>query len=71
MGDLEKAKGLPLSSVSLERFVIPVTPEADFPHLVDLSAAQNYVPIVDEKGVFLGIVTRRAMINALFSKIGE
>ena len=31
---------------------------------------QNFIPIVDDRGVFIGIVTRRAVINYLLSPDG-
>lgn len=39
--------------------------------LIDLSIAQNFVPIVDSDGVFIGIVTRKDIINHLYNETKE
>ena len=36
--------------------------------LVSRTAGQNYVPIVDDRGVFIGIVTRRNVIRYFLEK---
>ncbi len=36
--------------------------------LINLIVAQNFVPVTDDKGVFIGIVTRKAVMNYLLSK---
>ena len=38
--------------------------------LVDLITIQNYVPIVDDRDILMGIITRRSAIKYLVSKIG-
>lgn len=39
--------------------------------LIDLSIAQNFVPIVDSDNTFIGIVTRKDIINHLYNKVKE
>ena len=58
-----------LSSISVQRFIVPCAQSTDINDLTDLVINQNYVPLVDEKGVFQGIVTRRAIINYLLSSM--
>lgn len=36
--------------------------------LIELAIAQNFVPIVDSDGVFIGIVTRKDIINHLYNQ---
>lgn len=55
----------PVSKVGVERLLVPCSIDTDARALVDLVVNQNFVPIVDEKGVFQGIVTRKAVINYL------
>lgn len=38
--------------------------------LLTRTAAQNFVPIVDDRGVFIGIVTRRAVIHYFLQNLG-
>ena len=55
----------PVSKVGVERLLVPCRIDTDARALVDLVVNQNFVPIVDEKGIFQGIVTRKAVINYL------
>ena len=57
----------PLSCISAQRFIVPCAQSTEISDLTDLVINQNYVPLLDEKGVFQGIVTRRAVINYLLS----
>ncbi|MCB9498025.1 MAG: CBS domain-containing protein [Erysipelotrichaceae bacterium] len=45
--------------------------DKDITELIDLIANQNFVPVEDDNGVFIGIVTRKAIIDFLRSKIKE
>ena len=42
----------------------PVNINAPVNQLLDLVLDQNFVPVTDDRGVFIGIVTRRDIINA-------
>ena len=37
--------------------------------MVDLVTAQNFVPVVDGRGIFCGIVTRRDVITYLCKQV--
>lgn len=41
----------------------PVYINAKMEDLISLAATQNYVPVVDDEGVFIGIVRRREIIE--------
>lgn len=58
----------------------PVGVDADIRGLLSVAADQNFVPVVDSRGVLMGIVTRKAILawcerlmaaNGLIPKIGE
>lgn len=68
IGDVKKAESLPLSEVEINRLVIPAPQVQDIESLGDLLSSQNFVPIVDEKGIFLGLVTRRSVFNYLLAE---
>jgi len=38
-----------------------------FEHLVDLAVQQNFIPLVDDQGVFIGILRRQELIKELIS----
>jgi CBS domain-containing protein len=41
----------------------PVNVMADMDELLSVAVTQNFVPVVDDKDTFIGIITRRAIIN--------
>ena len=51
--------------VDLARYLIgePVSVTADMRSLLMKATDQNFVPVVDDKGDFIGIVTRRAIMR--------
>lgn len=61
----------PISSVSLERFIVPCTLDTEIDNLIDLVVSQNFVPLVDASGAFQGIVTRKAVINYMSDRLSE
>ena len=73
VGSLRRANKKPLSSVTIERLVVPVKEEADLSVVLDLAPNQNFIPLIDEKGVFKGIVTRKSILYHLIptSEEGE
>ena len=60
--DLEKH---PLSAILPSRSIRPVTIECESEELYSTIALQNYVPVVDDQGTFIGIVTRKAVMKDL------
>lgn len=57
-----------LESIKRDRDVKPVSINSSMDDLVKLIVDQNFVPVVDDRGVFIGIITRKAVINYLLSK---
>ena len=57
-----------LESIERDRDVKPVSINYSMDDLVKLIVDQNFVPVVDDRGVFIGIITRKAVINYLLSK---
>ena len=41
--------------------------DVDLKTLIERSLEQNYVPIVDDRGIFIGIVTRKSIIKYLMN----
>ena len=46
----------------------PVHVGTDIVDLISKSLNQNFVPVIDDRGVFIGIVTRRRIIEHLYEK---
>ena len=57
-----------LESIERDRDVKPVSINSSMDDLVKLIVDQNFVPVVDDRGIFIGIITRKAVINYLLSK---
>lgn len=50
---------------------IPVSIEAKIEDLITLAKNQNFVPVVDDEGVFIGIIKRSDIINYCWDVINK
>jgi CBS-domain-containing membrane protein len=57
-----EASTLPLSEVPLRTTVRPVGIDAEMEELWSRAVSQNFVPITDSRGAFVGIVRRREIL---------
>ncbi len=64
--ELEEHK---LANVNSLWEIKPVSADAEVSSLLDVLLNQNYAPVVDSRGIFIGIVTRSAALKAV--KSGE
>ncbi|OPZ34546.1 MAG: CBS domain protein [Tenericutes bacterium ADurb.BinA155] len=58
----------PIAQIGVSRKIQAVSISATLEDLAPLIIMQNYVPITDDHGVFIGIVTRKAVMNAYLKK---
>ncbi len=61
--DIRQAEARKIMEISRRKDNIPVRVTTSMHDLVERSSAQNFVPVVDDKGAFIGIVTRRSIIK--------
>ena len=61
--DMRQAETSKIMEISRRKDNVPVRVTTSMHDLVERSSAQNFVPVVDDKGAFIGIVTRRAIIQ--------
>ena len=61
--DMRQAESRKIMEISRRKDNVPVRVTTSMHDLVERSSAQNFVPVVDDKGAFIGIVTRRAIIQ--------
>lgn len=47
----------------------PVHADADMEDLLDRAINQNYVPVVDDQGFFIGIITRKEIIKYCYKEL--
>mgnify|MGYP002558748137 CR=1 FL=1 len=55
----------PLDSIVEKKANLPVKITASIEELFDCACNQNFVPVTDDSGIFVGIVTRRQIIKYL------
>ena len=56
---------IPLTLVKPRRDTLAVSVREGFTTLEALIMRQNYVPVVDDKGIFIGIVTRKSVMKEI------
>ncbi len=61
--DMRQAEAHRIMEIAHRRDHIPVRVTTSMHDLIDRAAAQNFVPVVDDKDAFIGIVTRRSIIR--------
>ena len=61
--DMRQAEARRIMEIARRKDYVPVRVTTSMHELVERAANQNYVPVVDDKDAFIGLVTRRAIIN--------
>ena len=61
--DIRQAEAHRIMEISRRKDNIPVRVNTSMRDLVERASAQNFVPVVDDKDTFIGIVTRRSIIQ--------
>ena len=61
--DLRQTEDHFISEILPRREIHPVRVDTRIEDLVLVAADQNFVPVIDDKGAFIGIVTRRAIMR--------
>ena len=61
--DMRQAESRRIMEISRRKDNVPVRVTTSMHDLVERSSTQNVVPVVDDKGAFIGIITRRSIIK--------
>ena len=69
--DIEAAEDVPISSFAHKRDYKAVTVTTSMDQLIEAAMNQNFVPVVDDRGVFIGIVKRKEIISYFYQKYRE
>ena len=64
--DLEAAEDIPIRDFAHKRDYKAVTVTTSMDQLIEAAMNQNFVPVVDDRGMFIGIVRRQAIIRDSF-----
>ena len=61
--DMRQAEARRIAELERRRDYIPIRVTTDMHDLVERASAQNFVPVVDDKDAFIGLVTRSAIVK--------
>ena len=67
--DLKVVEDIPITDVKRRRDNRPVSIGANIEDLISKSMNQNFVPVIDDKDTFIGIIKRRDIIEYCYDKI--
>ena len=68
-GDFQTAAQEPLGSISHHRDNSPVQASTSMDDLLEKAEQQSFVPVIDDRGMFIGIITRRSILKYLTEKV--
>ena len=61
--DMRQAEARRIMEISRRKDNVPVRITASMHNLIDRASNQNFVPVVDDYGAFIGLITRKAIIQ--------
>ena len=67
--DLKEMENVSIMAIPRRATYKPVHADADMEDLLDRAINQNYVPVVDDKGSFIGIITRKEIIKYCYKEM--
>lgn len=68
---MEKCEKHPIANLISYRKIAPISANKDMKDLVEIIINQNFVPVVDDLENFIGIITRRSVINYLTNELNK
>ena len=68
--DLKMAEDVPIQTVKRRMRFDPISIDSNMEDLVSKARNQNFVPVIDDKKIFIGIVTRQDIIRCLAEEKG-
>ena len=68
LSNLYEAEGIMLRHTNRKRDNEPVNVNCNIEDLVMTSMNQNFVPVIDDNGIFIGIVTRKSIIEYCYKR---
>ena len=68
--DLKLAQTHSIMEIAHRRDNLPVTVSTDMASLLNKAMEQNFVPVVDDRNNFIGIITRKSILRKYISDLG-
>ena len=69
--DMKKAENVAIGDIPRKRENLPVSIQSDMEDLMSKAVNQNFVPVVDDKDIFIGIITRKDIIQYLDRQVKQ
>ena len=69
--DMRQAEAHRIMEISRKKDNVPVKVTTSMHELVERASSQNFVPVVDDKDTFIGIITRGAIIKYWSQRLFE
>ena len=69
--NLKEAETVPVTRIKRRMDYRPVRADANIEDLIGRAMEQNFIPVVDDQGNFIGIITRKDIIGFCYEKIQE
>ena len=66
--DLKMAEDVPIQAVRRRMRFEPISIDSNMEDLITKAMNQNFVPVIDDKGIFIGIVTRKDIIDFCYKE---
>ena len=67
----ENSNKTKISEIQRRMINKPVSINADIEDLISLAINQNFIPVVDDEGIFIGIIKRSDIINYCYKRMKE
>ncbi|MCK9236141.1 MAG: CBS domain-containing protein [Acholeplasmataceae bacterium] len=67
--NFSKIEKMSILDVPRSKNMQPISANANMKDIIDLSTQQNFVPVVDDYDTFIGIITRKAIVNYMVEKM--
>ena len=67
--DIRQAEARRIMEIPRRRDNVPVRITTSMQDLIERAANQNFVPVVDDYGAFIGLITRKAIIKYCHDKL--
>ena len=67
--DMRRAEGVPLTQIPRRTCNEPVRVDTTMEMLIEKALNQNFVPVVDDQNKFIGIITRKSIIEYCYEKL--
>ncbi|MCR4962466.1 MAG: CBS domain-containing protein [Firmicutes bacterium] len=69
--DLKKAEDVRIADIPRRIENAPVDVSADVKDVVEKALKQNFVPVIDDRGIFIGIITRKSIIRYFYDRLEQ